>query len=53
MDLEVEEEDEQGYLREGEDLNDIYSDGELEELDNHELLRLYSAPLIAVPEQSL
>ena len=40
LDLEVEEEDGQGYLREGEDLNVIYSDDELEELNDDELLRL-------------
>ena len=40
LDLEIKEKDEQGYLREGEDLNDIYSDDKQEELDDDKLLRL-------------
>ena len=52
MDLEVEEENGQGYLREGENLNDIYSDDELEELDDDELLRLLLEKGLKEREQS-
>ena len=35
--FEFEDEDEQGYVREGEELEDIYEDGELSELEGDEL----------------
>jgi hypothetical protein len=35
--FEFEDEDEQGYVREGEELEDIYEDGELSELEGEEL----------------
>ena len=35
--FELEDEDEQGYVREGEELEDIYEDGELSELEGEEL----------------
>ena len=46
-----EDEDEQGYVREGEELEDIYEDDELSELEGEELEKTLKLPHTVKPQK--